>query len=176
MHVSVHACLATALKGTRGELEGSLRFAGFALVDSPLKRDSASVVARLLRAACHCTMITGDGALTAAAVARRCSAELSSPLRVQFVAYEVCVCLSVPAFRSCGRLSERCGMVDRPPAETLVLIARPPGPESKPEREASLAASLAWTPLVAGFDDDDNDGGGGGKRLIIPFAAGEVKK
>ncbi len=62
---------ATAAKGGRPELESALVFGGFALLDSPLKRDSASVVARLQAAACRCAMITGDGALTAAAVARR---------------------------------------------------------------------------------------------------------
>jgi cation-transporting ATPase 13A1 len=38
---------AAALRAARAEVEGGLTFAGFALLDCPLKRDSAEVVGRL---------------------------------------------------------------------------------------------------------------------------------
>ena len=60
------------------EAPHSLDFCGFLLVESPLKADTAAVLAELRGSGHDCVMITGDGPLTAAEVARRCGI-LSQP-------------------------------------------------------------------------------------------------
>uniref|UniRef100_A0A7S3LWG7 Cation-transporting ATPase n=1 Tax=Palpitomonas bilix TaxID=652834 RepID=A0A7S3LWG7_9EUKA len=55
---------------TRDELEDSVKFAGFAIFESPIKKDSAATVSQLQSSSHTVIMITGDQALTAAHVAQ----------------------------------------------------------------------------------------------------------
>jgi manganese-transporting P-type ATPase len=61
-----------ALKdGGRDAIECELRFAGFLVLDCPLKPDSKSVISELKKGGLGVVMITGDAILTAAEVARQ---------------------------------------------------------------------------------------------------------
>lgn len=61
-----------SLKGIQREtVESNLIFAGFLLLDCPIKPDSKSVISELWRSSHSCCMITGDALLTATSVARR---------------------------------------------------------------------------------------------------------
>ncbi|CAM9705980.1 unnamed protein product, partial [Phaeothamnion confervicola] len=63
---------AAAARGAgRAEAERGLTFAGFLIVTCPIKPDTAGVLADLQASSHRTVMITGDGALTAADVARR---------------------------------------------------------------------------------------------------------
>ena len=57
--------------GGRGSVEKNLVFAGFLVLDCPLKPDSKSVITELQKSGHNCVMITGDAILTAAEVARQ---------------------------------------------------------------------------------------------------------
>ena len=55
----------------RENLEKNLRFAGFLVLDCPVKNDTVAVIAELVASRHRCVMITGDAVLTAAEVARK---------------------------------------------------------------------------------------------------------
>eukprot|EP00429_Kryptoperidinium_foliaceum_P002885 CAMPEP_0176009902 /NCGR_PEP_ID=MMETSP0120_2-20121206/4489_1 /TAXON_ID=160619 /ORGANISM="Kryptoperidinium foliaceum, Strain CCMP 1326" /LENGTH=148 /DNA_ID=CAMNT_0017342711 /DNA_START=1 /DNA_END=444 /DNA_ORIENTATION=+ len=55
----------------RESVENNLKFAGFLLMDSPVKADSKPVISELAKSGHTCYMITGDALLTAASVARQ---------------------------------------------------------------------------------------------------------
>ena len=63
--------LSSPKDATRDVVEKDLNFAGFLLLDCPLKPDSSSVIAELQRSGHNVVMITGDAVLTAAEVARQ---------------------------------------------------------------------------------------------------------
>ncbi|XP_062514963.1 endoplasmic reticulum transmembrane helix translocase-like [Corticium candelabrum] len=54
----------------RQDIESNLEFAGFLIIDCPLKKDSKSIIKNIRRSAHHVTMITGDSPLTACHVAK----------------------------------------------------------------------------------------------------------
>lgn len=66
-----HRAVDVSMGRQRSDLEKDLDFVGFALLDCPLKRDSCDVVTQLKASLHGVVMITGDGVLTAADVARR---------------------------------------------------------------------------------------------------------
>ncbi|CAM9907074.1 unnamed protein product, partial [Hapterophycus canaliculatus] len=146
---------------SRSSAERGLRFGGFLVLGCPLKPDAPYVVRELRESSHAVCMITGDGALTAADVARQV------------------------------------GMIDHPPARTLVLsgagtaaaaaaaAARSGGGdeeaaeavEGSPASEAggSPGASLRWISLTAGFSGGAGAGaGGGGSGGVIPFDAESI--
>lgn len=57
--------------GGRDAIERELRFAGFLVLDCPLKPDSKSIISELKKSRLRVVMITGDAILTAAEVARQ---------------------------------------------------------------------------------------------------------
>lgn len=56
----------------RSVAETGLISAGFLVLDSPLKADTTAVITHLREASMRCIMITGDAALTAVAVSKKC--------------------------------------------------------------------------------------------------------
>jgi cation-transporting ATPase 13A1 len=60
-----------AIPKDRGSLEKDMVFAGFLILECPLKPDSKHVIGELIRSGHECVMITGDGALTAVEVAKQ---------------------------------------------------------------------------------------------------------
>ena len=62
--------ISSAKQLTRSDLECNLKFGGFLVVSCPLKSDSKSVMADILKSSHHVAMITGDNALTACHVAK----------------------------------------------------------------------------------------------------------
>ena len=61
-----------AFQAERSEVETNLRWAGLIVMENMLKADSKSGVEELMYAGLECAMVTGDHALTAISVARRC--------------------------------------------------------------------------------------------------------
>lgn len=62
---------ATLKQVPRAELETGLTFAGFLVLDCPIKNDTISVISELTQSKHRCIMITGDAVLTATEVARK---------------------------------------------------------------------------------------------------------
>lgn len=63
--------LNTVKNGGRERVEKNMLFAGFLVLDCPLKPDSKSVISELQKSGHNCVMITGDAILTAAEVSRQ---------------------------------------------------------------------------------------------------------
>jgi cation-transporting ATPase 13A1 len=63
--------LQTLKDSGRDKIESSLTFAGFLVLDCPLKADSKSIITELRKSKLETVMITGDAILTAAEVARQ---------------------------------------------------------------------------------------------------------
>jgi manganese-transporting P-type ATPase len=72
----------------RYTIECELRFAGFLVLDCPLKSDSKSIVSELKKSGLGVVMITGDAILTAAEVARQVGI-IRRPKNVQHTVYEI---------------------------------------------------------------------------------------
>ena len=66
----LHMSISSAKQLTRSNIECNLKFGGFLIVSCPLKPDSKSVMADILKSSHHVAMITGDNALTACQVSR----------------------------------------------------------------------------------------------------------
>lgn len=128
---------ATACKRMpRAAAERGLRFGGFLLLGCPLKPDAPYVVRELRESSHSVCMITGDGALTAADVARQV------------------------------------GMIDQPPARTLVLsVSSPPTPavvKNGGGKTTTADPSLCWVSLAAGASGGSIGDGRGGEILFDP--------
>jgi len=65
--LNVNACVELG----REKLEINLQFAGFIVLDCPIKKDTKSTIKELKNSSHSCVMITGDAILTAAEVARK---------------------------------------------------------------------------------------------------------
>jgi cation-transporting ATPase 13A1 len=76
-------------EGGRDLIECDLTFAGFLVLDCPVKRDSKSVISELRKSGHECVMITGDAILTAAEVARQVGIIRRLPTSKERITYEV---------------------------------------------------------------------------------------
>lgn len=136
---------------SRASAERGLRFGGFLVLGCPLKPDAPYVVRELRESSHSVCMITGDGALTAADVARQVGMIDQPPSRT--------LLLSVSRSRNGGNGGERAG-------------AQEAGRSVKAGGRAT-DASLCWVSLAAGGSggsSGNGDGDGGG----IPFDSGSI--
>ncbi|CAM9633166.1 unnamed protein product [Ectocarpus sp. 4 AP-2014] len=140
--------LATCRRMRRSSAERGLRFGGFLVLGCPLKPDAPYVVRELRESSHSVCMITGDGALTAADVARQVGMIDQPPSRTLVLS-------RTPA----GEGGERVAA-----AESLSAEAAGESPD---------ASSLCWVSLAAGGAPSGGEGrvsfgaGGGG----VPFHA-----
>lgn len=104
----------------RDFIERDLLFAGFLVLDCPLKPDSQSVIAELKRSGHDVVMITGDAVLTAVEVARQVGIIPSNADKSSNPMFELAE----------GELSSE--MDDRSVLSNFAFLPLDPGPEKKP--------------------------------------------
>ncbi len=127
---------------SRAAAERGLRFGGFLVLGCPLKPDAPYVVRELRDSSHSVCMITGDGALTAADVARQVGMVDQSPSRT--------LVLSLPP----------------PPTAASGGIGGGGGGGDKKGGGSEADGALRWVPLAAGGASGGRSGGDDG---VVPF-------
>lgn len=150
---------------SRGSAERGLCFGGFLVLGCPLKPDAPYVVRELRESSHSVCMITGDGALTAADVARQVGMIDYPPSRT--------LVLSVSPRADGGdgdgggSGGEKAGAKGARGGGSSAVKAAGGG--------ETMDASLCWVSLAAGGSGGASGGGGGnGNGGVIPFDSGSI--